>query len=241
MSKEELTPEFYGLPNYPEGDVIGQCVCGSWPGGKCLRCPVIHSEVQGEICGHEISKRRKQMIDKYTFGKTPAAIYLADRLNMLNDPKYTRKASSKIHDVQAVIADAIRAHEAGLLSIHTLNFISSALRKKIEDMADDMWNGEPYIGSGGHEMPDKLSINLMANVLIGELKSVSRRTREVKLLKTKQQRLVTKIVGDVSLKNVMTVKNITIGDVKDPTTPEILINRSRAKLKRKGLPNTLYE
>jgi len=26
-------------PAYPEGDVIGPCVCGSWPGGKCLQCP----------------------------------------------------------------------------------------------------------------------------------------------------------------------------------------------------------
>lgn len=26
-------------PPYPEGDVVGPCVCGSWPGGKCLKCP----------------------------------------------------------------------------------------------------------------------------------------------------------------------------------------------------------
>jgi hypothetical protein len=25
-------------PAYPEGDVIGACICGSWPGGKCLKC-----------------------------------------------------------------------------------------------------------------------------------------------------------------------------------------------------------
>lgn len=25
-------------PPYPEGDVIGPCVCGSWPGGPCLQC-----------------------------------------------------------------------------------------------------------------------------------------------------------------------------------------------------------
>jgi hypothetical protein len=28
---------------YPEGDVVGPCVCGSWPGGKCLKCPCITS------------------------------------------------------------------------------------------------------------------------------------------------------------------------------------------------------
>jgi hypothetical protein len=26
---------------YPEGDVVGACICGSWPGGKCLKCPRI--------------------------------------------------------------------------------------------------------------------------------------------------------------------------------------------------------
>lgn len=26
------------VPNYPEGDVVGPCICGSWPGGACLRC-----------------------------------------------------------------------------------------------------------------------------------------------------------------------------------------------------------
>jgi hypothetical protein len=31
-------PTRYGLPPYPQGDVAGPCVCGSWPGGPCLRC-----------------------------------------------------------------------------------------------------------------------------------------------------------------------------------------------------------
>jgi hypothetical protein len=26
---------------YPEGDIVGPCICGSWPGGKCLKCPRI--------------------------------------------------------------------------------------------------------------------------------------------------------------------------------------------------------
>ncbi len=180
------------------------------------------------------------MLDKHTFGKTPAAIYLADRLNFLNDPKYTRKVSSRIHYVQAIIADAIRASEAGMLSIKTLNFISCRLRLDIENVSADLLHEESYVGSGGHEMPDALSINLMSNILIGELKSVVRRCREVTLLKDKQQKMIGKIVGDARLKNVMTVKPITIGDIKDPTTAETLIARSRAKLKRRGLPNTLY-
>jgi hypothetical protein len=26
------------LSEYPTGEVVGPCVCGSWPGGNCLRC-----------------------------------------------------------------------------------------------------------------------------------------------------------------------------------------------------------
>lgn len=27
-----------GRPEYPVGEVVGPCVCGSWPGGECLKC-----------------------------------------------------------------------------------------------------------------------------------------------------------------------------------------------------------
>lgn len=37
----EKRPEDYDLPPYPEGEVVGPCICGSWPGGKCLRCRVV--------------------------------------------------------------------------------------------------------------------------------------------------------------------------------------------------------
>lgn len=47
-SMNNLKPSELGLPDYPTGDVVGPCVCGSWPGGKCLRCPVIPNEAQPE-------------------------------------------------------------------------------------------------------------------------------------------------------------------------------------------------
>lgn len=31
---------------YPDGDVVGPCICGSWPGGKCLKCPRIATPPQ---------------------------------------------------------------------------------------------------------------------------------------------------------------------------------------------------
>lgn len=43
----QRNPQDYGLPPYPTGDVAGPCACGSWPGGKCLRCPVIPATPKG--------------------------------------------------------------------------------------------------------------------------------------------------------------------------------------------------
>lgn len=36
-----LNPSDFGLPEYPTIEVVGPCVCGSWPGGKCLKCLVM--------------------------------------------------------------------------------------------------------------------------------------------------------------------------------------------------------
>ena len=37
---------------YPEGDVVGPCICGSWPGGKCLKCPRITTPPQRPWVGY---------------------------------------------------------------------------------------------------------------------------------------------------------------------------------------------
>ena len=36
---------------YPEGDVVGPCICGSWPGGKCLKCKRIEPPKAAEWVG----------------------------------------------------------------------------------------------------------------------------------------------------------------------------------------------
>jgi len=38
---DSIDPESVGLPPYPLGEVVGPCVCGSWPGGECFRCRII--------------------------------------------------------------------------------------------------------------------------------------------------------------------------------------------------------
>lgn len=60
------------VPNYPKGDVAGPCICGSWPGGKCLRCPPVLTPEEGQCI-------RAALTDTASAGDTEAAMQeLAD-------------------------------------------------------------------------------------------------------------------------------------------------------------------
>lgn len=41
-------PEAPGMSPYPAGVVVGACVCGSWPGGECLKCTVLPAKIDGD-------------------------------------------------------------------------------------------------------------------------------------------------------------------------------------------------
>ena len=53
-------PETFGLPPYPKGEVVGPCVCGSWPGGKCLRCPVVLKAPNVQCEAHLTAPRKDE-------------------------------------------------------------------------------------------------------------------------------------------------------------------------------------
>ena len=58
---------------YPDGDVVGPCICGSWPGGKCLKCPRITPQPQREWVGLTADEQSfvydqvKQIVDSKPF------------------------------------------------------------------------------------------------------------------------------------------------------------------------------
>lgn len=168
-------------------------------------------------------------------------------MNQLNDKKYLRQLSTIIHGVQSTLADTLRAHEAGVLNIKTVNFVAGQLRLKIEDSANDLKYVEPYVGSGGCNMPDELSINLMRNMLVGDLKSVARSSREVTLEKKRKVQKLTALAfeKDPTFDELVNAvrdaqKKVTIKDFPDDKTPAMLIARSLKKLAKLGAVSTLY-
>lgn len=177
------------------------------------------------------------MLDRNTFGKTPAAIYLADRLNIIDNSVYTRKMSKQIHAFQGIISDAIKAQESGKIEMKTFNWIMEKVRQDVKLKASNFFNDE----SVNESVHDKLSCNLFENILIGELKSVNRRVREVALLRTKQNRLIGTMSQIPEIFDVMKFEKITIANAKDYFNVDSLIEKSRAKLDRKNKPNTFYK
>ena len=152
------------------------------------------------------------MLDKFTFGRTPGAIYLTERLNQLGDPKLTRKVSSYLDQESKILNEIVQANAIGVLSTHTLGAFVTFMRHRI--------------GTSTLEINDKLTADLMHNVVSGRVKSILRRTVEA----TKQSRSY----------HCARVLKLSILNIIDPKTPDVLIERSRQKLDRKHKPRTYY-
>lgn len=170
-------------------------------------------------------------LSKYTFGNTPAAIYLADRLNQIESPKWTRKISSKIHSFQTTIAQLTKANSHGIIDARTLSFTVEALHQRVYEVGDRLMRGFLEKSPVGEELPDVLSIDLMMNVVMGDLKHLKRGIHDIKLLKQNAIRVT---------QPPQKVPNFTISDVSDPIDADLLVERSKQRLSRRKKQNTFY-
>jgi hypothetical protein len=56
---------------YPTGDVVGPCICGSWPGGKCLRCTRVDTGTQVPVTlAPAVSERSQAVTQGAGIGET---------------------------------------------------------------------------------------------------------------------------------------------------------------------------
>jgi hypothetical protein len=181
------------------------------------------------------------MLNKNTFGDTPAAMYLAERLNVLNDKKLTRKISAHINRIRAMLAEMVEAHNVRVIKTHTLSSFLSDQSKKIDDMVLRLVQDS-----------DELAVNLMANVLKGDIKRITHKARKIIHIERAQHNLglTTKInrtvihntdgvvIGhEVTQFCPTTTKLDQIVDLKQSWSLQI---KSRNKLKRLGKECKLY-
>jgi hypothetical protein len=185
-----------------------------------------------------------------TFGATPASLYLVSQLNKHDNKKFTRKISKCIISFRTTLDDLITAHDTGNLSIQTLCSMLSMLDGKLNSARETM-----LYGDADYEdtmLPDELSVNLMVNIITGDIKSAIRRSRKVSHIKKTRCReqsdfKPSKIpVHDTNgivigyLSQVFEPVSTKVYDIHDDISAGTLQKKSREKLRRLGKKCELY-
>lgn len=155
-------------------------------------------------------------LDQHTFGKSPAAIYLAFHLNKLNSSCELRKVSATLSRYRATFRGLVRSQVAGTLS--AASFASLLELIKLD------------IGTEKREFEDALTSNLVNNILIGELRAWSRQAAKNKSNSKDAQR-----AGKSAR---LPIEELT--KTEEEQRIALLKDRSRAYLARRNKPNTLY-
>ena len=70
---------------YPEGDVVGPCICGSWPGGKCLKCPRITTPPQRTWVGLSLADKEEFLALDFGGNRLDAMDWADQRLKEKNN------------------------------------------------------------------------------------------------------------------------------------------------------------
>lgn len=158
-------------------------------------------------------------MNKFTYGKTPAAIYLAEYLGTLNSPKLNRKVARKLADVNELINQIEQSNNAGIMTSHNVGALASLLLADVREL---------WLESDEVDFETLTLVNnLVRNMLIGRLKDLARRVQMVRIFEHQQA------TSD-------SAPTKPLASVQDCITPALLVERSRRRLTRLNKVNTLY-
>ena len=176
-------------------------------------------------------------LDPCTFGDTPAALYLVDVLNELDDLKLSRKLGKIITNVRRVCHQLYNSQVVDMMDVSTVNMLGNMLRGRTTEAFIELL-GLNSAGTAGDQALARLAINLAANICAGEFKS---------LLRCGQELIRTKISHEARARYLEREKSITppkvqfhLTDFTDDITPASLRDKSRKKLKKAGKISRLY-
>lgn len=191
------------------------------------------------------------MLDQYTFGKTPAAMYLVRVLDNLDPSTKTmavRSCSVRIKNFNNNVHAILASVDAGTMSAHVATNLLRILRN--DATAIDLT----------HEFEEKkFVLQLLKNVIIGHIKSAIRKASVLRKIEVscatveKMKRHAKKNadgnVDEYSIQNVPVAIQGAFGlfyyldvqtdQVQDHVTPELLNERSLKRCIRLKKPHTL--
>jgi len=161
-------------------------------------------------------------LDPNTYGNSPAAMYLTLYLNEKNEFGLNRKVARKLEGWRRTIKDVAMSH------MHTDEMAPATFGRLIIILDD-------AVRKSALELPDKLCVELVTNILVGELKTWKTRCISTSRLQRNAQRKTPR--GEpVPIMRVMP----RAGEETYAERVEKLRERSRKYLERHGKKNTLY-
>ena len=172
------------------------------------------------------------MLDKYTFGNTPAAIYLADRLNEINSVLLTRKISSVLCKYRRTIAELEAANNAGIMCTNTTAMFAERIRIDIQNTGYDLLCKQAKEDQSCIDLSyiDIRCVNLMVNLICGEVKNMKRRLQKAKYA---NHQFTTLPVDKRP-------HNLRLGDFQDEISPMTLQAKAIERSKRRNLDTKFY-
>lgn len=184
------------------------------------------------------------MLDKTTFGNSPAALYLVEVLNEVDDPRFTRKLGGIISDTRRLM----RAIEnANMLNVFDSRVVGQMLGLVFLKLNETF--SEDILQTAGIAITDDdwdachLARNLTENICRGEYKQLARRLQQVRILEQSLARQTGKMQRSIDSYDIpLKIRHepVTLDNVADVITSETLRDKSRAKLQRTGKPAKLY-
>lgn len=176
--------------------------------------------------------------DKFEFGKTPAAIYLANHLLELGDKKVHRKIAKTISEFRSLLRGIDNSHEMGWLKTKQLNMLCPMLQVRCDSMLSAL------------QGIDSLILDLTGNILRGEIKVLIRKGLILKKSDTFKTRTTSHLMNSLAMatdkEDTLLLKELILEvacarpKTTDPITAETLQLKSKAKLKRLNKKDTLY-
>mgnify|MGYP001212135444 CR=1 FL=1 len=174
--------------------------------------------------------KTQKMLDKFTFGKTPACMYLAKILNDLQDNRLNSKVSKILVSYKENLKQLEKANEQNILSVKNLNMNINIMRNNLNINIDN-----------------ELVSNLVHNIIIGDMKSILRKVKKVRVIENAQKHLKKKVENGKSFTTkdgyVIVAKEndkllepkYNITHIQDYITPESLTEKWDKKMKKRNI------
>ncbi len=169
-------------------------------------------------------------LQSYTFGKTPAAVYLTDYLNKINKPIVTKRTGKMLTSYRNTLAELERANRDCILSAHNLARVIGSMREAF------------YVDVG-----DSLASNLVTNILVGEMKILLRKSQDIRKIEHYQKRILGKpqsqgeifnqegtLVAKIT-EHKTEIPRYTVADLKDKISAESLTEKWKFKMQRRNI------